>query len=64
MPKKLLVFTFALLFAAILTLAFIPHYSCACGDEGNNQVVKGLKLKHYTIKTIENIASFIRPIFN
>jgi len=64
MPKKLLIFTFALLFAAIVTLAFIPHYSCACADEGTNQVAKRSKLKHYTIKTLENIAKAIRPIFN
>ena len=64
-PKKLLVYPIALLFAVAVTLAFIPHYSCACGnEEGSNQVAKRSKLEHYAIQILENIADAIRPIFN
>ena len=65
LPKKLLVYPFILLFALAVTLAFIPHYSCACGDDGSqNLVAKRSKLEHYAIQIIENIAKVIYPILN
>ena len=62
--KKILLYPFVLLFMFMVTLAFIPHYSCGCGDEGNNKKVNGSLLRHYAIETAENIAKAIRPIFN
>jgi hypothetical protein len=61
--KKVIVYPIILLLVFIFTLAFIPHYSCACGGEGN-QRHNGSMLRHYAIKTLENIADAIRPIFN
>jgi hypothetical protein len=61
--KKIIVYPLILLFISIVTLAFIPHYSCGCGNEGN-QKKDGSMLRHYAIKTVENVAKAIRPIFN
>jgi hypothetical protein len=63
LPKKLLVYPFILLFAVAVTLAFIPHYSCACADDGSiQQVAKRSKLEHYAIQIIENIGDVVRSI--
>ncbi|MCY7347582.1 MAG: hypothetical protein LH614_15370 [Pyrinomonadaceae bacterium] len=64
MSKKLLFYPFVLLFVITVTLAFIPHYSCACGDEGNNKKADGSILSHHLEKIVENIAKAVRPIFN
>jgi len=61
--KKILSYFFVLLFAIIVTLAFIPHYSCACGNEDNKKA-DGSVLSHHIEKIVENIANVIRPIFN
>ena len=62
--KKLLFYPSFLLFIITVTLAFIPHYSCGCGDEGNNKKADGSMLRHHSQKIVENIAEAIRPIFN
>jgi hypothetical protein len=62
--KKILFYPFLLLFIFTVTLAFIPHYSCGCGDEGNNKKAKGSVLRHHSQKIVENIAKAVRPIFN
>ncbi len=62
--KKIVSYFFILLFVITVTLAFIPHYSCACGDEGNNKKADGSVLSHHIEKIVENIANAVRPIFN
>lgn len=51
-----------LVFIIITTLAFMPHYACGCGDEGNNQVRKGSKLSYILLEVVENVAYVIRKI--
>jgi cytochrome c oxidase assembly protein Cox11 len=63
MSKKLLFYSFVLIFVLTVALAFIPHYSCACGDEGNNKKLDGSILSQHIGKIVENIANAIRPIF-
>ncbi len=63
-PRKILFYPISLLFIIMITLAFIPHYSCACGDEGNNKKANGSKLGHYSIKIAENIAKVIYEVIN
>ena len=58
--KKLLFYPFVLLFVITITLAFIPHHSCACGDEGNNKVRNGSKLTQVLIFAVEEVAYVIR----
>ncbi len=62
--KKLLSYPFVLLFVITITLAFIPHYSCGCGDEDNNKKADGSLLSHHIEKIAENIANAIREILN
>jgi hypothetical protein len=50
--KKLLFYPFILLFVITVSLAFIPHYSCACGEI---KVRNGSILSHTLISLKENI---------
>jgi hypothetical protein len=62
--KNLLFYPVVLLFVITITLAFIPHYSCGCGDEGNTKKADGSVLSHHIEKVAENIANAVREIFN
>ncbi|MDQ3798037.1 MAG: hypothetical protein M3384_01180 [Acidobacteriota bacterium] len=58
--KKWLSYPLFLLFVVTITLAFIPHYSCACADEGNNKVRNGSKLTQVLIFAVEEVTYVIR----
>jgi hypothetical protein len=61
MNRKLLFYPIVFLFIVTITLAFIPHHSCGCGDSGKTD---GSLLKHHSEKIIENIINGVREIFN
>ncbi len=52
--KKILFYPFVLLFVMTVTLAFIPNYSCACGDKVKRSVLSLI---------VKAIAQDIRSIF-
>jgi hypothetical protein len=61
MSKKIILYSCILLFTITGALAFIPHYSCACGEI---KKADGSLLSHHFGKIVENIANVVRPIFN
>lgn len=57
--KKFLFYPFLLLFIAAVTLVFIPHYSCACGEIKKND---GSMFRFVVINTVKDMAKEIKRI--
>lgn len=45
-------------FAAVVTLAIVPHYSCGCGDLQED----GSLLRHFVVSVIDFIRTLIHSI--
>ena len=59
--KKLLFYSFVLIFIITVTLAFVPHYSCACGEMGEK--ADGSMFRFLVINPAKDIAKDIERIF-
>ncbi|MEQ1764302.1 MAG: hypothetical protein ABL984_14320 [Pyrinomonadaceae bacterium] len=60
MKKRILLTFAALLVVATVTLAFTPHYGCACGE---NEKVNGSQLEYLPQTIVEFVVNTVKAIF-